>query len=211
MKRIILFGATGGTGKLVVEQALNAGFQVTVIVRDPFAFTLRHPELNIIKGDVLQPNTFEEAMDGQDVVVSCIGARKRGPTKVYSKGVSNILETMQKKNISRLICLSAIAVVVPPGSSMVMKFVIKNILQRLFGPMYTDMLLMEKILGESNINWTVIRAPWLRNSRYTGKYRISITEHLRNASKISRADLAHYIVKHLTDENIFKTRIEISY
>jgi putative NADH-flavin reductase len=211
MKKIIVFGATGGTGKLVVEQALESGYQVTVIVRNPFVVTLRHRQLNIIKGDVLQLNTFEEAMDGHDVVVSCVGTRQRGPTNVYSKGISNIMKAMQGKNINRLICLSAIAVIVPPKSSRVMKFVIKNILQRLFGPMYADMLIMEKILSKSNLNWTVIRPSWLWNTQHTGKYRTTINEHLPNPSKISRADLADYIITHLTDENTFKSRVEISY
>jgi putative NADH-flavin reductase len=211
MKKIIVFGATGATGKLVVEQALKAEHQVTVIVRNPSAFLLRHRKLNIIQGDVLQLNTFEKKMHGQDVVVYCLGTRKRGPTNVYSKGISNIMEAMQEKNINRLICLSAIAVIVPPKISRVMKFVTKNILQRLFRPMYADMLLMEKILSESNLNWTVIRPPWLRNARHTGKYRTAITEHLHNPSKISRADLADYIIAHLTDENTFKARVEISY
>jgi putative NADH-flavin reductase len=70
---------------------------------------------------------------------------------------------------------------------------------------------MEKMLQETDLNWTVIRPPWLRDTRYTGKYRTSTNEHLRNPSKISRADLADYIVNHLTDEKTFKALIEIAY
>ena len=75
----------------------------------------------------------------------------------------------------------------------------------------TEMLVMEKLLTESTLNWTVIRPPRLTNSNHTGKYRSTINEHLNNPSKISRTDLADYIVGHLTDEKTFNSIIEISY
>ena len=73
MKKIIVFGASGSTGKLVVVQALEAGYHVTVIVRNPEAFKLSDNNLEIIKGDVLQPATFEDAVTGKDAVVSVFG------------------------------------------------------------------------------------------------------------------------------------------
>lgn len=211
MKKIIVFGATGDTGKQVVEQALQTEHQVTVVVRNPGAFTIRHKSLDIVKGDVFQSQTFEDAIKGKDVVVSCLGVRKREPTTVYSKGVSNIIHAMQKENARRIICLSAGAVIVPPKSSFLMKLVTKNILQRLFKYMYADMRIMEKILRDTDLNWTVIRPPWLRDTKHTGKYRTAINEHLNNPSKISRADLADFIVNHLDDEKTFKARVELSY
>ena len=211
MKKIIVFGATGGMGKLVVEQALEAGHQVTVVVRNTDAFTVRHKNLEIIKGDVFQPITFENAMKGIDAVVSCLGTHKREPTTVYSKGVNNIAMAMQQAGVNRIICISAAAVIVPPKSSFMLKFVVKNILQRIFKYMYADMLLMEKLLMESGLNWTVIRAPRLTNAKPKGKYRIAINDCLHNPSNISRADLADYIVNHLTDEKTFKAKIEICY
>lgn len=211
MKKIIVFGATGGTGKQVVEQALHAGHQVTVVIRNPGAFNIRHQNLEIIKGDVFQPPTFENAMKEKDVVVSCLGIQKREPTTVYSEGVCNIVNAMLKAAVSRIICISAGAVIIPPKGSLMMKFFIKNILQPLFKHLYADMLTMEKMLKKSDLNWTVIRASWLRDTRHTGKYRTTINEHLFHPSKISRADLADYIVNSLTDEETFKAIIEISY
>ena len=211
MANIIVFGATGGTGRLVVEQALQAGHQVTVVVRNPDKFTLQHHQLRIIMGDVFQPGPFENEIGGQDVIVSCLGIQKREPTTVYSEGVSNIIDAMQKQNVNRIVCLSAGAVIVPPKSAFMTKFITKNILQWIFKYSYADMLIMEKILKESHLNWTVIRPPWLRDTRHTGKYRTTINAHLSNPSKISRADLADYIVNHLTDEKTFKSRVEISY
>jgi putative NADH-flavin reductase len=211
MQKIIVFGASGGTGKLVVEQALEAGHQVTAVVRNPGAFTINHTNLEIIKGDVFQPATFENALKEKDAVVSCLGTKDRKPTTVYSEGINNIATLMQKAGVNRIICISAGAVIIPPKSSFLLKFVVKNILQQLFKYTYADMLLMEKLLMESGLNWTVIRAPRLTNGKRTGKYRTVVNDNIRNPSSISRADLADYIVKHLTDEKTFKAKIEICY
>lgn len=211
MKKIIVFGATGGTGKLVAEQALQAGHKVTIVVRNPNNFVMEHQNLEIIKGDVFQSSTFESAFKEEDVIVSCLGIKKREPTTVYSEGVTNIIKAMQSHNVNRIICLSAGAVIVPPKGRFMTKFFIKNILQKIFKYLYADMLVMEKILKATTLNYTIVRPPWLRDTKHTGKYRMAINEHLDNPTKISRADLADFIVNHLTDEQTFKSIIELSY
>jgi putative NADH-flavin reductase len=211
MKNIIVFGASGGTGLEVVEQALEAGHHVTVLLRHPDKFSIRHEQLRVIQGDVLQPQTYENLFFGVDVVISCLGTRNREPTTVYSVGMMNILTGMQKVDVTRIICLSAGAVVVPPNATFVMKFVIKYILQRLFKYSYADMLKMETVLKHSELNWTVIRPPRLLNGDKTGIYRTIINDYLPNMSSLKRADLAHYIIHHLDDEKTFKNRVEISY
>jgi len=211
MKNIIVFGASGGTGLEVVEQALEAGHQVTAILRQPDIFPIRHEHLRILKGDVLQPLTYENAFFGIDVVISCLGSRNREPTTVYSEGIANIMNAMQKLNVTRIICLSAGAVVVPPNASFIMKIIIKNILQRLFKYSYEDMLKMEDLLNDSDLNWTVIRPPRLLNGEKTGKYRTMMNGFLPKMSSLTRSDLAHYIIHHLEDEKTFKNKVEISY
>lgn len=211
MKRIIVFGATGGTGKQVVEQALKAGHHVTVVVRNPDALELKFNNLKIIKGDVLNPATFENAVKGKDVVVSCLGIPKAVPTTVYSQGVFNITSAMHKEGVNRILCISSSAVAIPPGSSLIMKFLLKNIIRRLHGPVHQDMLRMEQVLSETDLNWTVIRAPRLTNGKHTGKYRITANQPFRNIPSISRADLADYIVTHLTAEETFKKMVEVFY
>ncbi len=211
MKEIIVFGATGGTGQQVVHQALIDGFEVTVVVRNKKEYMLEHPHLVVIQGDVLKPATFSEAMNGKDAVVSCLGTRDRKPTTVYSEGVTNIMQAMKNTGVRRIICLSAGALEIPPDATMMMKLVIKYILQRLFKHGYADMRLMEKILYNSTFNWTVIRPPRLIAGEKKGEYRTSINEFLPHLSYITRADLAHYILHHLDDEKTFKCKVEISY
>ncbi|GAB3223362.1 NAD(P)-dependent oxidoreductase [Spirosoma arcticum] len=114
--KLIVFGATGGTDRQVVEQALQAGHQVTVVARNPATFSLQHPQLTIRQDDVLQPLGFEPALAGADAVISCLGIQKRELTTVYSQGINNIAQAMRKVGMTRIICISSIAVVVPPRS-----------------------------------------------------------------------------------------------
>lgn len=211
MKKIIVFGASGGTGKQVVHEALNAGYEVTVIVRNTEDYIFGHPLLKIIRGDVFEPETFKSAMVGKDAVVSCLGYHKREPTTVYSGGITNIMKAMQAGGVKRLICLSNGAIEIPQNASFLIKFEIKNILQRIFKYSIADMLLMESILNNSGLNWTVIRPSRLLNSLKTGNYRISINKNIVKPSSVSRKDLAEYIFHHLFDEEIYKSKVEISY
>jgi len=211
MKKIIVFGATGGTGQQVVHQALMDGFEVTVVVRNKAEYTIEHPHLSVLQGDVLHPATFADVMVGKDAVISCLGTRDRKATTIYSEGMTNIMKAMQKETVRRIICLSAGAIEIPPDATILMKFIMKYILQRLFRHAYADMVLMEKILFNSNFNWTVIRPPRLLTGEKKGKYRTSINASLPHLSTITRADLAHYILHHLEDEKTYKSRVEISY
>ena len=211
MKNIIVFGGSGGTGLEVIKQALEAGYHVTAIIRSPDAFPVRHEQLKIIQGDVLKPDTYENTFFGIDAVISCLGTKDRKPTTVYSDGITNIMHAMQKTDVKRLVCLSAGAVEIPPYTSLLMIFIIKNILQRLFKYSYADMLIMESILLDSDLDWTIIRPPRLLNGDKKGKYRASINEYLPKLSSITRADLADYIIQHLDDEKTYKSRVEISY
>ena len=115
---------------------------------------------------------------------------------------------MKKVDITRIICLSASAVTVPTNASFLTKFIIKNIIQRIFKYGFEDMLKMETILQGSGLDWTVIRPPRLLNGDKTGKYRTGINEYLLNSSSINHSDLADYIIHHLEDEKTYKGTVQ---
>lgn len=211
MKKVIVFGATGGTGSHVVEQALDQGYQVTAVARNPAQLLLRHPNLKVLKGDVLLPDTFQDDMIGFDAVISCIGIPKIKRTTLYSVGMQNILKAMQQSGIKRIICISSGAISIPPNSSWIMSFLIKNVLQRLYKPVYSDMLLMENALAGSDLDWTIVRAPKLTDGKRISNYRIITGQPLKNIPRISRADLSAYMISHLSEEKTYKSRVEIAY
>lgn len=211
MKKLIVFGASGGTGRRVVEQALNSGYTVTAVIRNPAKFPFRHERLKVVKGDVLAPETFTSELEGQDAVISCLGIPKIQETTLYSEGIRHIVAAMKAFEVKRIICISSGALDIPPGSSIIMKFLLKNVLQRLYKPVYTDMRLMENILIDSGLYWTIVRAPKLTDGPKTGKTREITGQPLKGIPKISRADLAAFVLANLLVHSSFQKTVDVAY
>lgn len=214
---IVVFGANGGIGKCCVEQALEAGYNVTAIMRKPSNIAFTHPRLKVVKGDVTDMESFDDYLKGAFAVVSAIGvpanrmSKSSPPITLYSQGNLNILRAMEKHGITRVFAISASAVEISPMNSFIVRFATKLIVQRMFGRSYEDQLVMETIFKHSNTNWTVIRPPRLIDKKVTGKYRYAINSFLKNCLSISRADVAHFIVAHMNDTATYKSIIEIAY
>jgi putative NADH-flavin reductase len=206
--KIVVFGATGGTGREIVLQALDAGHIVTAVARRPAAIAIRHEHLSILHGDVLLPETVRQAITGQDTVVFAVGAADRSPTKIYSVGVMNVLLAMHDARVRRLICVSASGL--DPGV-LIQKAIAKPILWWIFRNGYTDMAHMEIIVKASGMDWTILRPPRLTNRARSGKYKVAVNKQLSNGWTLSRADLADYIVKNLGDPAIHRAVVEIAH
>jgi putative NADH-flavin reductase len=205
--KLVVFGATGGIGSKVVEQALAAGHEVTAVARNPSAITLRHERLQVIQGDVLKPDTIRDSIVGKDAVVSALGARDLKLTTIYSEGVANIMQAMQTANVRRILCISASGL--KPG--IWWQRLASIILWRVLNHMYTDLVRMESEVTASNLDWTILRPPQLTNGPRTGHYQSVVNRQLTRGSKISRADTADYIVNHLNDKATYRGLVELAY
>ena len=208
--KLIVFGSTGGTGRNIVEQALKSGHSVTAIARNPSALSMKHANLNIVKGDVFEPATFDAVMRQQDAVLSAIGVNSTKPTTVYSEGVSNIVKAMQKNSVQRIICISASAVVTSPELILPVRMMTK-LLQGILKNMYKDLLKMEQAVKQTNLDWTVVRPPRLTHGRLKNQYRFAINEWLPNCLRISRADLANFMLQHVRDTDTYRSVVEVAY
>lgn len=206
--KLVVFGATGGTGREVVQQALDAGHNVTAVARNPSAITFQHERLRVLQGDVGAPETLPQAIAQQDAVVFAVGAADRSPTKIYSVGVMNVLLAMRDAKVQRLICISASGL--DPGV-LIQKLIAKPLLWWIFKHGYTDMSHMEIIVRASNVDWTILRPPRLTDKAHTGKYKVAVNKQLSNGWLLSRADLADYIVRHLQDAGIYRSMVEVAY
>jgi putative NADH-flavin reductase len=212
MKNIIVFGATGPTGRGFVKQAIDQGNELTIIVRDINSFKLTHPKLKVIKGDALRYATFEREVIGKDAVISCLGSGgKTNPTVIYSKGIENIILAMKQASVRRLTCISAMGLSINDKMSFLGKILTKFIAQKVYKEPYKDMRVMENILESTDLDWTIVRPPMLTNKVKTGIYRIGINEHISRPLSISRADLAHYMLNSIDDAKTFKSKVEIAY
>jgi len=208
---ILIIGANGGIGRQAVEVALAAGHSVTALLRDPAKLTLTHAKLEVVKGDIMHPETFENLLDDNDAVISAIGVAALGPTTLYSEGNKNLIAAMKKKGAARAFFISASAIEVSPVQSFLVRFFTKYILQKILRNPYADQRIMEKLIKESGINWTIMRPPRLTNKPVTGSYRIAINSFLKKCLIISRADVAHFMINNINNKETFKTTVEIAY
>jgi len=209
---LLVIGANGGIGKQTVEIALKAGHHVTAVLRNPANLTVKHPNLEIVKGDVMYPDTFERYLENKDAVISALGAREATkPTTLYSEGNKNLLNAMNKKRLRRIFVISASALDISPVLPFFVRLVAKYILQKVLQYMYDDQRLMEKFVKESNTDWTIMRPPRLTNKPVTGRYRFAINSFLKNALSISRADVAHFMINNINNEATYKATIEVAY
>ncbi|MEY2562874.1 MAG: hypothetical protein QOH88_1067, partial [Verrucomicrobiota bacterium] len=198
--RVLVIGATGGTGRELVQQALAQGHQVTAFVRNPAKLEIKHANLRVAKGDVLDYATVEAAMRGQDAVLSALGHKRFFyPNKIQSDGMRNILRAMKACEVPRLICETALGI----GSSVgrlglpYTFFVMPLIL----GFYMWDKVRQEELIMASDRDWIVVRAGLLKNGPARGAYR-----HGAEAGNyfwpfpVSRADVAAFMLKQLRDD-----------
>jgi putative NADH-flavin reductase len=208
--RVTVFGATGGTGRQVVDQALAAGHKVTAVARNPEAVDADRDGLTVVAGDVFDAKSVAAAISGSDAVVSVLGvADRKQPTSVYSQGVANMLAAMADGGPRRLIALSADGVEPNPNVNIGQRLVMALVVAKMFKHQYRDMLEMERILADSELDWTAVRPPRLSDGEHTGTYRTD-SEPLKDSSTISRADLADFIVSRLEDSQTYRKVVWVS-
>jgi len=208
--KIVIFGSTGGTGRELIKQALDQGHHVTAQARNPDVLgDLDHPKLEVVRGDVLVPADVEHAVAGQEAVLCAIGAGAERTT-LREDGTRNIIAAMEKNGVSRLVCLSSLGV----GDSranlpFITKYVIVGIFLR---HAFADHARQESVVGQSSVDWTIVRPPHLKDGPHTGEYRQGFPPTDRQfKGKISRADVADFMLKQLTDETFLCQTPAVSY
>jgi putative NADH-flavin reductase len=198
--KIIVFGATGGTGKLIVSQALAKGHSVTAFVRNPEGLT-PDPHLRVIQGDLFDLATVVDAVRGHRAVLSALGARTRQKADILANAIPVLLEAMRQEYVTRLIVLGASGVQRDHGkyqnalTNMAIWMAKKTVLKHPF----VDQAAQERLLAASDVDYTIVRAPRLLDGSFTGTYRILPDALPPGALSISRADVADFMLQQLTD------------
>ena len=197
---VLVFGASGATGNEVVKQALDRGHSVRAFVRDPGKFQIRHARLALVVGDVTEYASVDRAVRGANVVISALGSgNSLGSDPALIEGIRNIIRAMDHAEVRRLVYLSMLGV---GGSGRQLGFVDKYIvLPLLLRYVMKDHAEKEALIERSALDWVIVRPPRLTNGPHTGRYRSGedVRERTLLAS-ISRADVADFMVKQLTDD-----------
>jgi putative NADH-flavin reductase len=209
--KVIVFGATGPTGREVVKQGLELGRDVTAFVRDLSALDIDDPHLRMVQGDVMDADTVIPALAGQDAVVSALGSHSRkGPVTVYSVGVANILQGMTEHGLRRIACVSAGGVGNPKDPNLPWVYR-KIILGGFMKEIYADMERMEKLIQAGDTEWTIVRPAGLSDEPLTAEYRVAEGTSLPHGSRISRADLAAFLLKAVRSPEYVRKAVAIAY
>jgi putative NADH-flavin reductase len=202
--RVLIVGATGGTGRQLVTQALERGYAVTALVRDPSRLQVDHPQLRVVQGDVLDEGSVERAMRGQEAVLSALGHKRYFyPTRILSEGTRNILRAMEAHGVPRLVCETSLGIGDSAGrlGLYYTLFIIPVILPFYFW----DKTRQEKLIVASRVEWVIVRPGVLTNGDKRGRSR-----HGRDVGsflmtvRISRADVADFMLNQLASETYLR-------
>jgi putative NADH-flavin reductase len=161
--KVTIFGATGFSGQAILAEALKQGHEVTILVRDASKIQIKHKNLTLVEGNVLDPQTVASVIHNQKAVIQCLGVGGKGdgkPTTFISDATKVIVDEMQKQNIKRLIAMSNVGA----GNSIAFQpwFFTKIILpyfMKWLKVIIEDKNRMEPIIMNSNLDWTIVRCP----------------------------------------------------
>lgn len=207
---LLIFGPTSGTGRVLIEQALDQGHDVTMFVRNPDALTTKHPSLTFRIGNVSDYGSVEAAIRGKDAVLSASDTNAPDEDTTSAQGMKNIITAMEKLGVRRLISESSLGV----GDSKGQLGFFYNLLliPLLLHKVFADKEIQEKYIKNSTLDWVIVRPATRTNGPRTGAYRsgFGVTDKSIKR-KVSHADVADFMLKQLTDDTYVRKTPGISY
>ncbi|MCF7547863.1 NAD(P)-dependent oxidoreductase [Pseudonocardia sp. WMMC193] len=208
---LTILGATGGTGRILVDQALAAGHKVTAAVRRPEAVTPRDG-LDVVACDVRDPAAVEAAVAGRDAVLSALGGRfTPDPVDVYSVGVGNAVAAMRRHGVRRIVVVSSTAIQPDghPGGGFVFDRLVEPVVARVLArTLYADVRRMEALLRASDLDWTIARASGLFDVPAPTPY--TLTEERSVSLYTARADLAAALLEAAAGDRFVRRVMAVS-
>ena len=223
--RLTIVGATGGIGGQILEQAVAAGHDVTVVVRNPGNLPTSRNGVRVVTADlaISEPAVLEPALAGADAVLSGLGPRPMAAAGVAEHGTRVIVQAMQATGVRRILVVSAAPISTvaspgrpnpprhDPGEGFFMRHLLTPLAKTVMSERYDDLALMEDVLRASDLDWTIFRPPRLTNQPVTGHYRTAVGQNLRGGFLISRADVAHGMLAAVGQRETIKKEIGIAY
>jgi putative NADH-flavin reductase len=209
---VLIVGATGRTGRLLARGALERGHVVTALVRAPEKLGDLTGRVRVVAGDVLDGGVVSDAVDGQDAVLVALSAahRKHAPA-VNALGTLNVIRSMQRYGVRRLIVLSASGT--QPGRDPNLPWIFDRVVKPvLLGPAYADLRRMETSVRQSELDWTIVRVSGtLTDGPARGVYRAEPGYSLPGGRRMARADVAEYMLDQLTLQEDIGHAVAVAY
>ncbi|MER6952946.1 MULTISPECIES: NAD(P)H-binding protein [unclassified Streptomyces] len=209
--KFTVFGATGGIGREIVRQALEAGHEVTAVVRDPAGLAVTGARLEVVRADLTDPEALRPAVAGRDAVLSGLGARDRKAAGVATRLTRTVLSALEAEHVRRLLVVSAGPVGPEPAGDGILDRTVRGIVSAALKDVYADLREMEAELMRSATDWTVVRPPRLQDKPVTGSYRTVVGGFPLKGRFIGRADVAHAMLAMVADTGTVKQGVGVAY
>jgi putative NADH-flavin reductase len=208
--KVALFGATGRTGRVLLNELMEKHIPVHALVRNPGRLQIKSPLLQVFEGDVRQFDRVFETIKDTDAVISVIGYVRRSEAGFQSVALQNMIRSMEHLGVKRIIVLTGSGV---PSSNDEFSWgnkLITLLIKTVSPARYNDGVNQLKLLEPTELDWTVVRAPLLTNGSLTGQYRVGY-HRIGMFSHIARADVAHFMVRILMENKFIREMPLISY
>ena len=206
--KLIIFGSTGSIGRQLVRQGLEHGHLVTAFTRAPSKLDIWHDNLKEVRGDAMNLPSVEKAVQGQDAVLCSLGAGAKGT--VRARGTKNIIRAMERAGVRRFVCQSSLGVGDSWGNlNLFWKYVMfRGFLRQA----YADHVSQEDHVRQSDLDWTIVRPAAFTDGARTGEYRHGFPGNDKTTKlKVSRDDVADFMLKQLTHEEYLRKTPGLSY
>lgn len=211
--KITVFGASGATGKNIVEQALTAGDEVNAFVRNPEKLDIKNDKLTVIQGDVTNAQDVENAVADVDGVLVALGASPDMQADiVMEEGTKNIIDAMKKHDVKRIVVQSSYAMSGSQEGVAFMKEMGMGDEQiAMIQPLLDDKAKQEDAARDSGLEYTIVRPLMLNNEPKTGEYRVGEHLDIKVGDAISRADVADFMLKDLKENKFIGKTVSLAY
>ena len=197
--KFAIFGASGATGQLLTERCLAAGYEVTALLRTPATFAFRE-RVRVVEGNAFDAAAVRETVAGADVVLSALGARSLKKEDVLERAVPLIVAAMREAGVRRIIVLGSAGALSNSLDTQAAwrRWFVQNIVYNTFLKHAVASQIMQwKVLSTSGLDWTMVMPPMLLNSPGRGKFRIDGEALPRGGSRISREDVADFMMQQI--------------
>jgi len=199
--KILILGATGRTGRLIVEEALKQGYDLNVLVRDKNKASFSSKSIKVYQGTPTRRADLAAAMQGCDLIISALGIVRASDApwsklitakNFISESIKNVIAEADQQNVKRLITVSAWGV---GETKKEIPFWLRWLINYTnLGPVYEEHEKEEKLLANSNLNWTAVRPVALNDSEKTKTLKVSFNNFPKPSLQISRQSVAKFIV-----------------
>jgi putative NADH-flavin reductase len=201
MARVLIIGASRGIGLEACRQALDAGHSVRAMARSADEIRISSPRLERIRGDALNSADVQSAVEGVDAVIQSLGVNVSaliGPVSLFSEATRALIAAMTSADAKRLICVTGFGA----GESRARMGLMQLIpFELIFGRVYDDKTLQERLIKRSALDWTIARPGVLTRGPRTGRYKILVAPSEWRNGTISRADVAEFLVRQIEDRS----------